>query len=347
MNIDVDCADPDVALAMPFKPHNQTSNQDIITGALMNPLYKDLVMETITKYKSEPWEIIYDRVAVAICKQNIVNIQDRVLLQVSCHILHDTEAVLTHARRYDQFFKEAGIGRDKYCIKIPIVGPSMVAAKILNAEGIRTLGTSLFGLSQAIAAAQAGCLMVSPYYNECDAHANRSLWPDVEDPATQHPSSFRIISYLQAYEELYKRTGKEQPKVMSASYITAKEVVASGEIGCWAVTLPPVLLKELAETPDDSPPSGIPKPNHPYMHRPSLSKRLAHMVGLDPLAGKEWEGNQASLDVDYLADGGAALEEAMKKDAVVLPRLKQAVDLFNGREDEGKEWILETLKTLA
>ena len=55
--------------------------------------------------------------------------------------------------------------RDRFCIKVPCTGPAMNAAKILNAEGIRTLGTSLFGLPQAIASSQSDCLYISPYFN--------------------------------------------------------------------------------------------------------------------------------------------------------------------------------------
>lgn len=66
---------------------------------------------------------------------------------------------------YDREFQRAGISRERYCIKIPSTGPAMNAAKILQEEGIQTLGTALFGLAQAIACSQAGCLFISPYFN--------------------------------------------------------------------------------------------------------------------------------------------------------------------------------------
>lgn len=53
----------------------------------------------------------------------------------------------------------------RFCLKIPTTGPGMAASKILNEEGIRTLGTMVFCLPQAVGASQAGCLYISPYYN--------------------------------------------------------------------------------------------------------------------------------------------------------------------------------------
>jgi transaldolase len=103
--------------------------------------------------------------AVLMCKKNIDMIRGRVLLQTLPSKAYDTQFTLDHARLYDQEFARAGIGRDRYCIKIPSTGPALNAAKQLSAEGIPTLGTALFGLPQAIACSQAGMLYISPYYN--------------------------------------------------------------------------------------------------------------------------------------------------------------------------------------
>lgn len=99
------------------------------------------------------------------CKKNIDLIHGRVLLQTLPSKAYDTQATLDHARLYDAEFAKAGIGRDRYCIKIPSTGAALNAAKVLSAEGIPTLGTALFGLPQAIACSQAGMLYISPYFN--------------------------------------------------------------------------------------------------------------------------------------------------------------------------------------
>jgi transaldolase len=73
--------------------------------------------------------------------------------------------VIADAHSYISELEKVGITRDRVCIKIPSTGPALNAGPILLKEGIRTLGTSLFGLPQAIAASQAGCLSISPYFN--------------------------------------------------------------------------------------------------------------------------------------------------------------------------------------
>lgn len=102
---------------------------------------------------------------VHLCADNIKNITERVLVQVPPRHVYNKDAVIQYCHAYDRAFKKAGISRDQYAIKMAVTGPAMAAAAILNREGIRTLGTSLFGLAQAIAASQAGCLFISPYFN--------------------------------------------------------------------------------------------------------------------------------------------------------------------------------------
>jgi transaldolase len=102
---------------------------------------------------------------VQFCANNINNITGRVLVQVAPRNVYSKDLVLKQCYAFDRAFREAGIGRDKFAIKMAVTGPAMSAASQLNQEGIRTLGTSLFGLPQAIAASQAGCLFISPYFN--------------------------------------------------------------------------------------------------------------------------------------------------------------------------------------
>lgn len=120
---------------------------------------------------------------VQFCANNLKNITGRVLVQVSPSRVYDTEKVLEQCYAYDRAFAEAGVPRDRYAIKLSTTGPAMVAAEKLNKEGIRTLGTSLFSLPQAIAASQAGCLFISPYFNEVAAYSDDSLMHKGTDPA--------------------------------------------------------------------------------------------------------------------------------------------------------------------
>ena len=55
-------------------------------------------------------------------------------------------------------------------------------------------------------------------FSEIRANLDLSLWPNVEDPATQHPFSARLVQMLETYRRLYKETGKRQPLIKNAKY---------------------------------------------------------------------------------------------------------------------------------
>ncbi|KAK6224484.1 transaldolase b [Colletotrichum tabaci] len=357
LNVDVDWMDPEYIKSMPIVPHDQTSNQLWVDIQLGHPSNRDLLLETAKELKDEGWLAIYTRMAVLMCKKNIDSIRGRVLLQTLPSNAFKTQETLDHARLYDREFARAGVGRDRYCIKIPSTGPALNAAKVLSSEGIPTLGTALFGLPQAIACSQAGMLYISPYYNgegrkEVRAHDEpEALWPDVKDPATQHPMSARIVQIIETYKRLYKETGREQPFVKNASFISAKEAMAAGEMGCHSATISHTVLDQLAKLPYDGaaqPGEGVPKPAHVYRDAGPLPERLRRLVDVDPLAPAGWDGKPtaaaaSAADVDYLADGGAKLQRAIEADAVTATRLADALKLFVGGEESSRAKIEEVL----
>jgi transaldolase len=154
---------------------------------MISPENHELFLKTAEEGKDEGWEVILDRMvgdshvcdaqrtlgtnylwsiqSALLCAKNIDNLQGRVLLQVSAFHAYDTEKVVAQARSYSREFEKVGISKDRICIKIPSTGPALNASPILLKEGIRTLGTSLFSVVQAIAASQAETLSISPYYN--------------------------------------------------------------------------------------------------------------------------------------------------------------------------------------
>ncbi|EFY92438.1 hypothetical protein J3458_019646 [Metarhizium acridum] len=342
LNVDVDWMDPEYIKAMPIKPHDQTSNQLWVDIQLGHESNAELLSQTANELKHHGWLAIYTRMAVLMCKKNIDLIRGRVLLQTLPSKAYDTEATLSHARLYDQEFARAGIGRDRYCIKIPSTGPALNAAKILSAEGIPTLGTALFSLVQAIACSQAGMLYISPYYNETRAHDDHSLWPNVKDPAAEHPMSARLYQILRTYERLYKETGVEQPLLKNASFISPQEAMAAGELGCHSATISHTVLDQLAALkydPTAQPGEGQPKPAHVYKTPVPPPKRLEKLATVDPLAPKGWDGKLASTDIDYLANGGAELTKAIEADPVSKERLAIALELFTGGELRSKEKV--------
>ncbi|KAG5801031.1 hypothetical protein H9Q74_014422 [Fusarium xylarioides] len=313
VKIDIDCMDPEEAKRfLPFKPHDQTSNQRLVYEQMISPENRELFLKTVQEGKDEGWEVILDRMSALLCAKNIENIQGRVLLQTSASYAYDTRKVVAQARSYAREFEKLGISKDRICIKIPCTGPALNASPILLKEGICTLGTSLFSVAQAIAASQADVLSISPYYNFPWYHTDREQWPNVEDPALDHPMSPRIVRTQQIYKRLREETGKTQPLLKPASFISAREAMAMAELGCDHATIPEDILLQLSLLDvEANPPPG----SDSYMKTGTLSQRTAHLAQVDPLAGPDWPGLPA-LDIDYLADNGAALTEAIAADTV-------------------------------
>ncbi|KAJ5724717.1 hypothetical protein N7493_006445 [Penicillium malachiteum] len=121
---------------------------------------------------------------------NINNITGRVLVQVSLSRVMSKERVLEQCYSFDRAFVSHGISsRDQYAIKISTTGPAMATAAVLQKQGFRVLGTSLFSLAQAIAASQAECLFISPYLNGVAAYSDDSLLHRSSDLALNSSAS--------------------------------------------------------------------------------------------------------------------------------------------------------------
>ncbi|KAJ7187758.1 hypothetical protein C8R46DRAFT_1052477 [Mycena filopes] len=341
LNVDVDDMDPRVSKSLPFVPHNMTSNQYLVNEHIQAPENRAMVIAAVKEYGHDGWEAVFDRISALLCAGNIGNIQGRVLLQTSAFHAYDTQKVVDHARRYAVELEKVGISKDRFCIKIPATGPALNAGAILLKEGIRTLGTSLFSVPQAIAASQAGCLYISPYYNEIAAHADLTLWPNSDDPALEHPMSACLIQILETYKRLYKETGREQPMIKPASFISVHEIMACGEMQMHHATLPARLLAELSTLP--AVPSkavripGVPKVD---MARPYADTRPTPARFADLARAANWDLTK----VDYLADNGAALDSAIEADVDTARRLFDALELFKAAELSSKIVIERAIK---
>lgn len=196
------------------------------------------------------------------------------------------------------------------------------------------------------------CFLKANPSPEISAHFDLSLWPNVEDPATQHPMSARIVQMLDTYKRLFKETGRPQPKMKLASFLSAKEAIAAAEFGCHSATLSPKILDELATLPYDGtkqPGGSAPKPDPAveyYQHAGPTPARLQKLASIDPLAAADWDGHIASTEEDYLVNGGAALDSAIDSDPITKTRLKVALETFTIAENKGKQKIEDILASL-
>ncbi len=178
----------------------------------------------------------------------------------------------------------------------------------------------------------------------------------MQDPATQHTNSSRLIQIIETYKKLYKETGQEQPLIKNASFHSLEEAMAAGEMGCHSATLFPWILRNLSNLtydPNDKSPKrplpfvGPKKLEHVYRDAVALAERFLPLSLIDPLSK---DGKPVNVDVaikvDYLINGGKALNEAIAEDAETTRRLKSALDMFIAREMESRKRIENVLQAL-
>lgn len=337
--IDIDTMDSSYANRIKGKPCDMTSNQFLMAAMLCEKANEEIVNGVIAESGKQGWKVVFCKIAALFCKRTLPFIRGRVLVQVSPRGAYDRQDTISWAKEYAKAFDEVGISKDRYAIKIPTTGPAMNAAKELQAEGIATLGTAMFSVTQAIAASQANCYAISPYYNEIKAHGDPSLRLNVKDYLTQHPMSNRIAQIRHVYDLERKQTGKKQPQMKPASFIVWQEAMACAMLGSENVTALPPVLDELTSL-SSSALQRDPKAD--------ISNEVEVLLNNDPLNGSTHftKSNLPTFQTDYLANNGAALDAANEADPVTKQRLFDALELFCSFEDQCKTFIEEKLVTV-
>ncbi|KAF8067588.1 hypothetical protein FPV67DRAFT_1415940 [Lyophyllum atratum] len=325
VTIDIDSMDPAAAAnhgTLTFT--NMTSNQAIVYAQATRPENAGLVREAVGYVRAvhsttsgEP--AIYlrealDVVTVRLAKLVYPHLKGKVLAQTSPAFAYDTEQTIAHARRLVALFEEHGIPRSRVCIKIPVTPESILACRALSSPDssssetpIHTLGTCLFSVPQALAAAQAGCTYISPYFNELRVHFETSMWKEYEHPATQHPMSPVIASIIAALKGSHTL-------VMPASIVTVPEVLALASLRPDHLTIPAHLLDKLAALP------AVPDSQ--------LAPVTPAVLSNDP-----------ALDVDYLAAEAVQLKEAFMREPEISRRVVDALGLFGECERRAMEFV--------
>lgn len=132
------------------------------------------------------------------------------------------------------------------------------------------------------------------------------------------------------------------------SFISVKEAMAAGELGCHSATFSPAILDALAGLPYDGtkqPGRAVAKPAHVYRLPNPTPERLGHLAATDPLAAAAgYDSRLADTDVDYLAGRGERLDEAIAADPVATARLEDALRLFTAAEERSRARIEEAMK---
>jgi transaldolase len=182
--------------------------------------------------------------AIAFGKKILAIVPGRVSTEVDARLSWDTAATIAQGRAIIAQYDQAGIGRERILIKIASTWEGIRAAEVLEKEGIHCNLTLLFGLHQAIAAADAGVTLVSPFVGRILDWYKKDTgkeYQGAEDPG--------VVSVTRVYN-YYKKFGYKT-QVMGASFRNIGEITELS--GCDLLTISPQLLTELEATEVDLP----------------------------------------------------------------------------------------------
>jgi transaldolase len=236
-----------------FKPRDATTNPSLITTAAQMPAYDEIVDGTILSAKKEAGEgaddskiasLAFERLAVEFGKRILKIIPGRVSTEVDARLSYDTQATIEKARSIIAQYEKAGVKRDRILIKIASTWEGIKAAEALEKEGIHCNLTLLFGLHQAIACAEAGVTLVSPFVGRILDWYKKSTGKEysaTEDPGVQSVTT--IYNY-------FKKFGYKT-EIMGASFRNIGEITELA--GCDLLTNSPQLLGELSSTKGELP----------------------------------------------------------------------------------------------
>ncbi|KAF3889753.1 MULTISPECIES: transaldolase [Nostocales] len=244
----------DIQAIEKFKPQDATTNPSLITAAAQMPEYREIVDETLLQAQKDAGRgasqkdvaaLAFDRLAVSFGLKILQIIPGRVSTEVDARLSYDTEATVAKARDLIAQYQAAGISRDRVLIKIAATWEGIRAAEILEKEGIHCNLTLLFGLHQAIACAEAGVTLISPFVGRIldwyKKETGRDSYPSTEDPG--------VLSVTKIYN-YYKKFGYKT-EVMGASFRNIGEIIELA--GSDLLTISPALLGELKATIGDLP----------------------------------------------------------------------------------------------
>src|SRR5262252_6795958 len=241
------CDTGDLNSIKKFTPRDATTNPSLITAAAQMPEYAEVVDGALRwaagEARGDEARVVglaVDRLAVEFGLRILNIVPGRVSTEVDARLSFDTAASVEKGRYLISQYEAAGASRERVLIKIASTWEGIRAAEILEKEGIHCNLTLLFGMHQAIACAEAGVRLISPFvgrildwYKKAEG---RDSYPAPEDPGVK--SVTKIYNY-------YKKHG-HKTEVMGASFRNVGEIVELAD--CDLLTISPNLLAELQQT---------------------------------------------------------------------------------------------------
>jgi transaldolase len=281
-----------------FKPQDATTNPSLIAAASEMPGYASVVDDVLKQVRKDAGAGPSDKevaaksfrpLEVAFGRKILDIIPGRVSTEVDARLSYDIEGSLAEARAIIALYDKAGISRDRILVKLASTWEGIKAAEILEKEGIHCNMTLLFGLHQAVASAEAGVTLISPFVGRILDWYKKDTGKDyvgADDPGVQSVTT--IYNY-------YKKFGYKTV-VMGASFRNISEITELA--GCDLLTIAPKLLAELEST------------------QAPLPRKL------DP-------ANAKNLNIEKLTIDKATFDKMHAADKMATDKLKEGIDGFS------------------
>lgn len=273
-----------------YQPQDATTNPSLLLKAAQMEEYQAVVDKAVADAKQNAsgdaaLGAAMDNIATAFGTEILKIVPNRVSTEVDAKLSFDTAATVAKAKSLIGLYEKAGIDRERILIKIASTWEGIKAAEQLKADGIKCNLTLLFSFAQAVACAEAGVQLISPFVGRIldwyKANTNQKEYVGADDPGVQ--SVTRIYNY-------YKKHGYGT-EVMGASFRNVGEIIELA--GSDLLTISPNLLEEMAKTEGDVP--------------LKLDPAAANEKGDDKISMDEntfrWMHNEDAMANDKLADG--------------------------------------------
>ncbi len=281
----------DIEAIRKHQPQDATTNPSLIYKAAQMSEYRELVERALAFAKNETGdaalriEAFLDRLAVAFGKEILDVVPGRVSTEVDARLSFDTAGSVRKAQRLIELYESVGVERERVLIKVAATWEGIRAAEQLKQYGIRCNLTLLFSFAQAVACAEAGVQLISPFVGRIHDWYKKERGVDaiaaVDDPGVH--SVTKIYHY-------YKMFGYDT-EVMGASFRNTGEITELA--GCDLLTISPDLLEQL-----DADEAELPRKLDPGASKTQKIER----VSLDQKAFR-WMHNDDAMAVEKLAEG--------------------------------------------
>ncbi len=290
-----------------YRPQDATTNPSLILKAAQDPRYRRILqaaMSAAGPRSAGDWnDAVMQHLFVGFGREILALVPGRVSTEVDARLSFDTTATERKARRFIELYDAAGIGRDRVLVKIASTWEGIRAAERLERDGIHCNLTLLFSFAQAVACADAGVTLISPFVGRIYDWYRKSRGGDDIAPADD-PGVASVARIYQYYKKFGYRT-----QVMGASFRKTTQITDLA--GCDLLTISPDLLQQLEAAAGEV--------------EVRLTVEAARASGVERMPLDEpafrWQHNEDAMATEKLAEGIRAFDSDARKLAALIAAL--------------------------